>query len=197
MSLAETLQKPITAEMLMEMPDDGVEREIINGELVERRSKPGDPPMTRRNWDHSRIEAAIAKILGFWSDAQPKPRGKVLGGEAGFRLKPDPETFVGIDVAYVSAEMVARRNPKSKFGDEPPVLAVEILSPSDQHEDVVNKVKLYLEVGTVVWVVDPDFHIVTVHQPGRPIEVYREGQELAGDPYLPGFVARVDSIFEA
>jgi Uma2 family endonuclease len=182
--------------MLMEMPDDGVEREIINGRLVERRSAPGEPPMTRRNWNHSGTEAAVAKILGSWSDAQPKPRGKVVSGEAGFRLKADPDTLVGIDVAYVSAEMLARRDRKFKFGDEPPVLAVEILSPSDQHEDVVNKVKLYLEVGTVVWVVDPDFRIVTVHQPGRPIEVYRDDQEIHGDSYLPGFRARVGSFFE-
>jgi len=57
-------------------------------------------------------------------------------------------------------------------------------------------VKHYLEVGTVVWVVDPDFHLVTVHQAGRPIEVYRDDQELAGDPCLPGFRARVGSLFE-
>lgn len=196
MSTAETLQKPITAEMLMEMPDDGVEREIIRGVLVERRGKPGEQPMTRRNPDHSETEINIGHLLRLWSDSLPKPRGKVFGGEVGFRLKKDPEVFVGIDVAYVSAEMVARRDRSLKFYGEPPVLAVEILSPSDQHEDVVNKVKLYLEVGTVVWVVDPDFRIVTVHQPGRPIEVYRDDQEIHGDPYLPGFQARVGSFFE-
>lgn len=196
MSTTETLQKPITAEMLMEKPDDGVEREIIRGVLVERRSKPGEQPMTRRNLHHSGTEAAIAKILGFWLDARPKPRGEVFSGEVGFRLKTDPETLVGIDAAYVSTDMLARRDRRLKFGDEPPVLAVEILSPSDQHEDVVNKVKLYNKVGTVVWVVDPDFRIVTVHQPGKPIEVYRDDQEIHGDPYLPGFRARIGSFFE-
>jgi hypothetical protein len=123
MSTSETLQQPTTAEMLMEMPDDGVERDIINGRLVERRSRPGEPPMTRRNPDHSETEINIGHLLRLWSDALPKPRGKVFGGEVGFRLKKDPEVFVGIDVAYVSAEMVARRDRGLKFYDEPPVLA--------------------------------------------------------------------------
>jgi len=119
MSIAETLQEPITAEMLMESADDGVERDIINGVLVERRSEPGEPPMTRCNPDHSESEVCIGHLLRLWLATQPRPRWKVFGGEVGFRLKKEPEDFVGIDVAYVSAEMVARRDRGSKFYGEP------------------------------------------------------------------------------
>ena len=76
-----------------------------------------------------------------------------------------PETLVGIDVAYVSAEVVKATPAKTPFFEGPPILAVEILSPSDAHEDVVTKVSVYLEAGTVVWVVDPYFQTVAVHRP--------------------------------
>lgn len=173
----------------MELPDDGVERDIIRGELREQL-------MTRRNRYHSRSEALVGRFLLNWVDLQPEPRGLIHSGEAGFRLRKDPETFVGIDVAYVSAEMAASTDPKLSFYDGPPVLAVEILSPSDKHEAVVEKVKLYLEVGTIVWVLDPDFRTVSVHRAGESVTVYNDRQELAGDPELPGFRVAVRRFFD-
>ena len=185
----ETALKPVTAEALMELPEDGIERDIIRGQLRERE-------MTRRNPNHTGVEAKLSYFIQAWNETQALPRGRVHSGEAGFRLRREPETFVGIDVAYVSAEMASRLDRKLKFYEGPPVLAIEILSPSDQHEDIVEKVEVYLEVGTVVWVVDPDFRTVSVHRPGRPVELYNDRQELAGDPELPGFRAAVSRFFD-
>ncbi|CAN5909078.1 Uma2 family endonuclease [soil metagenome] len=182
-------RKPMTAEELMALPDDGVRREIHRGELRET-------PMTRRNRKHSGVEANITKLLGNWLDQRPEPRGRIHSGEAGFRLRNDPETFVGIDVAYASAELVAATGGKQSFYDGPPALAVEILSPSDTHEEVIEKIALYLEVGSVVWEVDPDIRRVTVHRPGHPPEMFNDTQELPGEPYLPGFRVPVARIFE-
>jgi Uma2 family endonuclease len=85
---------------------------------------------------------------------------------------------------------------KRKYFDGPPILAVEILTPSDQHGDVVDKVRDYLEVGTVTWVVDPDFRTVTLHRPGEAREVLDDREELNGDPYLPGFRVAVAKLFD-
>jgi Uma2 family endonuclease len=127
---------------------------------------------------------------------QPEPRGRTSCGEAGFRLRRDPDTLVGIDVAYTSAEIRARTAGQPTFYDGPPVLAVEVLSPSDRHEDIVEKVGDYLGAGCVVWVVDPDFRTVDVHRPGQEREAFNVRQELSGEPYLPGFRVPVARIFE-
>jgi Uma2 family endonuclease len=189
MSIAEPTAASMTAEALMRLPDDGVHRELIRGELRES-------PMTVRNRKHSRLEIVIGWALEQWLRGRPAPRGKVHGGEAGFRLSREPETLVGIDVAFASAELVARTDPGARFYDGPPVLAVEILSPSDEQEKVVEKVRLYLDAGSVVWVVDPDFRTVAVHRPGRPVIVFNEQQELDGEDYLPGFRVAVAALFE-
>ncbi len=192
MSTASAGPRTITAEELMEMPDDGVERAIIRGEL---REYPTEYPITMRSPAHSGAEATIGALIGNWLETQPAPRGRIHGGGTGFRLRREPETFVGIDVAYVSAAMVAGHARKQRFYDGPPVLAVEILSPSDKHKKIVEKVELYLEVGTIVWVVDPDFRTVSVHRPGQPVTVFNDQQELAGDPELPGFRVAVARLF--
>src|SRR4051794_15497434 len=167
MSLAQPPVKRMTAEEILAMPDDGVLRELIRGQLREER-------MTRRSPGHSRTEARIAKILGFWLDTRPAPRGEIVSGEAGFRLRRDPDTLVGIDVAFASADLAAAADPDARVYEGAPVLAVEILSPSDRYGDVYDKVDVYLEVETVVWVVDTRSRSVSVHRPGRVVEHFNE-----------------------
>jgi Uma2 family endonuclease len=178
-----------TADDLMAMPDEGIRRELIRGELRET-------PMTRRNRSHSGVEANIAHLLKSWLDTQPEPRGRIHSGEAGFRIRKEPETFLGIDVAYAPPELIAATDPRRPYYDGPPALAVEIRSPSDTHGDLVEKITLYLEAGVVVWEVDPDFRTIRVHRPGADPVMLNIQQDLSGDPYLPGFLEPVARVFE-
>jgi Uma2 family endonuclease len=178
---------PMTVEEFLALPENGVHRELIQGRVREM-------GMTVRNRIHSRIEARIVQKLLNWLDLQPQPRGEVVCGEAGFRLKGTKESLVGIDVALVSHELIARTEKREAMYDGPPILAVEILSPSDKHEDTVDTVASYLEVGTVVWVVDPDFQTVTVCRPGEHPRTCNIDDELQADADLPGFRVRVAEL---
>src|SRR5271166_3504265 len=89
----------------------------------------------------------VAKFLDNWLDQQPEPRGAVLCGEAGCRLRRDPDTTVGIDVVYISAELAARESDETSLIDGVPVLVVEILSPGDTQEEVDEKIDGYLQAG--------------------------------------------------
>jgi Uma2 family endonuclease len=191
MTLATTEQpRLMTVEELLALPDDGVERDLIFGKLMER-------PMTRRNRRHSRSNAKFASVLDVWLLTQPEPRGEVLSGEAGFILAHNPDLTVGIDVAYISAE-TARANPDSAWlVDGIPVLAVEILSPSDTQENISDKIAMYLKVGVpLVWVADPVFKTVIVYQPGAEPVLFNASQYLDGGPRLPGFRVLVADLFE-
>jgi Uma2 family endonuclease len=179
----------LTGEELLALPDDGIEREIIRGELRER-------PLTRRNPPHSRTTIRLGRFLDQWLDQQPEPKGEFLGGDAAFRLRKDPETTVGVDVAYVSSAQSTATPEDKALVEGPPVLAAEILSPSDTHEDVVEKLQLYLELGVaVVWILDPDLRTVTVHRPNAEPILFNASQELTGDPELAGFRVRVADLF--
>jgi Uma2 family endonuclease len=179
----------VTLEEMLALPP-GLDRELIRGELRER-------PMTMRNKKHSRVESRATRFLDAWNDTQPEPRGQVVSGEAGFRLGRDPDTGVGIDVAYVSAEVVAGTPEKSPFFEGPPVLAVEILSPSDSQEDIDEKIALYLEMGVaLVWVINPNLRTVLVLRPDAEPELFNVQAELSAEPHLPGFRLPVARLFE-
>ncbi len=78
----------------------------------------------------------------------------------------------------------------------PPVLAVKILSPSDTHEGVVEKINLYLECGvSVVWIIDPDFQTLMVYRPRQAPTMLSVQETLDGFPELPGFKVAVRDFF--
>ena len=179
----------MTTEELLKLPDNGTLRELYDGELKET-------PVSRRGRRHSRTMATICAVLRRWLEAQPLPRGEVLAGDAGFRLKRNPDTTVGVDVAYLSPRMVASIPSDAYLVEGAPVLAVEVLSPSDQHDEVSAKVRHYLSAGVeLVWIVDPEFQTVTVHQPRAKPQMFNDTQELSGDPHLPGFRVAVAELF--
>jgi Uma2 family endonuclease len=150
----------MTTEEMMALPDDGTDRWLIRGELRER-SK--ERAMTRRNRFHSSLTARVAKFLGNWLDEQPGPRGEVLAGEAGVILNRNPDSTVGVDVTYVSADVMARQTEESTQIEGIPTLVVEILSPNDTVEEVNEKIDTYLAAGVpLVWIIDPYRRTVTV-----------------------------------
>jgi Uma2 family endonuclease len=185
-----TIAAPLlTTRDLLAMPEDGTERYLIRGRLRER-------TMTKRNRWHAQIEARITYLLWAWLEGQPEPRGSVASGEAGCILRRNPDSTVGIDVAYFSAEVLARQTDDTTLFDGAPVLAVEILSPNDVEEEVNEKVDEYLAAGVpLIWVVDPHFRTVRVYRPGAEPELFNVTQELSGEPHLPGFRVRVAQFF--
>ena len=180
----------MTTEELLAIPEDGTERWLIAGELRAR-------PMTRRNRFHSRVMARVAKILLDWLDEQPEPRSQVRVGEAGVILRHDPDTTVGIDVTYISAEVIVRQTENSTLIDGVPTLVVEILSPSDTVEDINEKIDAYLAARVaIIWIIDPYRRTITLHQPDSEPELFNIRDELSALPHLPGFRIPVARFFE-
>jgi Uma2 family endonuclease len=181
--------KLMTAVEMLALPENGVDRWLIQGELREK-------PTTVRNRTHSRIIARISYLLECWLEKQPQPRGSVLCGEVGVRLRRDPDTMVGVDVIYVSAELAARQAHETTLIDGAPVLAVEILSPSDTQEEINDKVDSYLQAGVaLVWIIDPRRRTVQVIRNGGEPALVNVHQDLSAEPHLPGFRVAVTQLF--
>ena len=181
----------LTTEELLAMPDDpGVVRDLIRGELREY-------PRILHGGPHSVTLANLCGLLGNWSHRQPKPRGRLYVFDARVRIRRDPDTFLGIDIAYLNAEQAARNPLNARFIDEPPLLAVEISSPSDTAGDIADKVRQYLDAGVaLVWEVNPFFRTVTAHRPDARPELFNDAQELTAGVHLPGFRVPVAEVFE-
>lgn len=187
-----------TTEDLLAMPDDGVERWIIRGQL---REKPPEMPgvrMTVRIRRHSEVLIAIGMVLKLWQRGRPEPRGQVYGGEIVVRLRGTPESTVGIDVVYAGPDVVAvQSDDTTTLLDGVPTLAVEILSPTDTHDQIEEKIDAYLAAGVpLVWIVNPYRRTVTVYRPGQEPDLYNRTRQIPESPHMPGFTPSVAELFE-
>ncbi|MDA0808324.1 MAG: Uma2 family endonuclease [Planctomycetota bacterium] len=169
--------------------DDGVDRMLIRGVLVEE-------PMTKRNRWHALVEATVARLLGNWALDQDSSPGAVFSGEVGCELIAGGEaSSVGIDVALFSTELLDEQSEDARFIQGPPILAVEILSPSDTQERIQQKTDVYLNAGTqLVWIIDPHFKTVTAFSSGVSPMMF-SGEDVLSANQLPGFSAPVSSLF--
>ncbi len=181
----------MTSDEMLALPDqEAFERWLIGGELRER-------PMTLRSPTHAGTTAAVTGYLLMWLLTLPKPRPKLYNGDIYFRLRRNPETNVGSDVALVTPDQAAATGQIARFVEGAPLLAVEVLSPSDVIEEVHEKIRVYLEAGTpLVWLIDPYDFTVTVYRPSEEPVLFNRNQELVCEPLLPGFKVRVADLFQ-
>jgi Uma2 family endonuclease len=123
--------------------------------------------------------------------------GYFTGSDGGFVLSRDPDTMVAPDVGFIRAERLSNGIDFSGFCPIPPDFAVEVMSPSDRPRDVKEKIDLYLKAGVpLVWWVKPEERGVTVYRSGQQPRNYHAGDELDGEPVLPGFRLAVRDVFD-
>ena len=112
------------------------------------------------------------------------------------RLTRDPDTTVGIDITYVSPEVLARQTDESSLIDGVPLLTVEILSPSDTVDEINEKIDAYLSAGVpLVWIIEPYRRTATIYRPQEPPRLVTEREELSGGMVLPGFRVSLADLF--
>src|SRR6266508_5207983 len=129
-----TLTRPVTADELLAMPDDGYRYELVKGEL--RKMAPtGD--------EHGDVTMELAGALH--QHVKKHNLGKVYAAETGFKLESDPDTVRAPDIAFVSRVKVEKTGRLKGFRSGAPDLAVEVLSPSDRVSRVEGKVAQWLE----------------------------------------------------
>lgn len=134
---------------------------------------------------HGVVAGDVAYFLGHYS--RQRRKGYVTTNDAGTILERDPDTVRGPDVAYYT-DASSFRDLHPRYGEHPPVVAVEVLSPDDRVSKVLRKVDDYLNNGVrLVWLVEPDDRTVRVFRPGQPGHTLTAEQEIDGGEELPGF----------
>jgi len=175
----------MTAEELLELPDDDFKYELVAGELI--RMPPG-------GWEHGTVAARLARLLDEYAEAHDL--GKVCAADTGFILQRNPDIVRGPDAAFVTKARASAVRDARKFSPFGPDLAVEVVSPSERVSEIQEKLREYFAAGTrMVWVVYPSLRAVHIYR--SPLDVRRLGENdsLDGEDVLPGFACPVRRCF--
>lgn len=175
----------ITAEELEQLSIPDKQVELVRGVLVVR-----EPPGT---W-HGVVQENLAWHLGNF--VRPRGLGRVCGQDSGFRIRSNPDTVRGADVAFVAADRATHIPPRG-FAAFAPDLVAEIRSPGDRAGEVLAKVGDWLDAGTrLIWVIDPERIEAHVYRAEGTVSVIGADASLDGESVLPGFTVSLREILE-
>ena len=142
---------------------------------------------------HGFVCGNVVRILGNY--AAEHGRGYVCANDAGLIVERDPDTVRGPDVTFYEDSQTAD-DMERQFAAEPPVLAVEVLSPNDRVNRTVLRISQMLALGVkMIWIIDPETRDVSVYRSGRNPQLIPLSQELTGGDVLPDFRCRVADLF--
>ncbi len=122
-----------------------------------------------------------------------------LGGVYG----PDTTFLIGEnqrlpDVSFVAADHIPEEGEPEGMWTIAPDLAVEIISPNDLYENVMEKLWNYFAAGVrQVWLISTERKTVTVYTSPTQTTVLTETDELVSDDLLGGFRCRLSEIFKS
>lgn len=157
--------------------------ELIEGELVETMST-------------GFIHGVVAQEIGYFilDFAKKHNLGVVAAAETGFIL--GGKTYRGADCAFVGNENLKKHGYPQGFFPTAPDLAIEVVSPNNSSEEMMEKVNLYLQNGSqLVWVIYPQTKVITVYRQSNIVSLLRENDTLEGENVLPNFKLEVSKLF--
>ena len=173
-----------TYDDLQQMPEDGLRREIVAGELL-------ISPVPRI-WHQTILLALQEELLAFFG---PERAYRPLPAPVELRIT--PYDVVQPDLVVLPGSIIRQQGLRN-FIEVPPLLVVEILSPSTASSDRRAKMALYARFGIPeYWIVDPDRSNVDAFALADrayvPIEGDAPGQ--VHSRVFPGLVVAVDLLF--
>jgi Uma2 family endonuclease len=176
----------ITPEDLLAMPE-GKDFELVDGRLVERSMS------ALSSWVGGEI---LFRIRLFLKD---NPVGLVWGADNGFQCFPDdPNKVRKPDVSFLRRERIPSDLMQQGYVRVAPDLAVEVISPNENAEELHEKVSDYLNAAVaLIWVVYPESRVISVQRADKTGSRLTIDDELSGESILPGFALRLETLFES
>jgi len=158
--------------------------EVVNGQRVEK--------------NMSVVEALLAGRIFRILDEYCENHHLGIAVVETFFAIPGSENDRRPDVAFVSLNTwpANRGFPRVNAWPIAPDLAIEVVSPSDKAFDVIAKVHEYFAGGVkAVWLVWSHLEVIYAYSSPAELKIYTRPEELPGEPLLPGFRLKLDSIF--
>ena len=181
-----TTTPPMTADELLNLPDDGFRYELIRGKLRKRLPS---------GQTHGKYASNIGISLG--GHAKANRLGQSYIADTGFILDTDPDHVRAPDLAFISNHRLSEIGESDGFARGAPDVAVEVISPNDRYTEVKEKVDDWLNAGCLaVIVVNPRNRTVDLHRSPTRATTLTQSDTLQIQDILPGWRMPIQDIFE-
>ena len=187
-----TSTKKLTFDQWQALPETKQRCEVVDGVLL---MPPG--PMVEHPWLEFEIATQLSPFV------RERNLGIVLTAPCDVLIQREPLRVRQPDILVVNAELTGITRPSDLVGrpflERPPLLVVEVLSPSNTRRDITERLADYRSIGVPeCWLADFPARTIEVlrltPEAATTIATYTMGQTLQSQ-ILPGFALPIANIF--
>lgn len=161
--------------------------ELVEGRIVEK---------SRNNPSHAHLVTELGAELR--NHIKPNQLGSVFSGDVSVITKHDPDSGRGADIAFVSNERLADQPEDASALQVAPELIIEVISPSNSWDYVMEKAKEYFDIGVKqVWIASPALKTIQVYTSIEEVRGYglSKRSEIDANDVIPGLKLDLNEVF--
>ena len=143
---------------------------------------------------HQIIAATVVAKL--WAHVNANHLGYVGSSEGGYILARNPDIIRAADASFIAFEHVPKSGLQDGFFPVPPDLAVEVVSPNDRADAIMEKTEEYLQAGVrLIWMIYPKQRKVLVYRLNGTVQSLTGDDMISGEDVLPGFTLPLNELW--
>ncbi|MEM7758218.1 MAG: Uma2 family endonuclease [Cyanobacteria bacterium P01_A01_bin.40] len=122
--------------------------------------------------------------------------GKVFDSSTGFKLSNGAVRSPDVSWVAIAQWNSLTKEQRRRFAPIDPDFVLELMSPTDDLDELQNKMKEYLNCGVKLgWLINPDAKQVEIYRQDREKEVLHDPKTLSGEAIMPELTVSLAEIF--
>ena len=132
--------------------------------------------------------------IGIWNEQEKL--GELFDSSTGFKLSNGATRSPDVSWIKIERWQAIPKDQRRKFAPIDPDFVVELASPTDDLDELRNKMQEYMNCGVRLgWLICPDQKQVEIYRQGEAIEVLDNPSELSEKVIMPGLRVDLSDIF--
>ena len=122
--------------------------------------------------------------------------GIVFDSSTGFKLANSAIRSPDVSWVTLSKWNSLTKQQQRKFAPLDPDFVIELMSPTDDLDELQNKMQEYISCGVKLgWLINPDEKQVEIYRDKKEPEILNNPATLSGEDILPGLIVELKDIF--
>ncbi|WP_036486665.1 Uma2 family endonuclease [Myxosarcina sp. GI1] len=132
--------------------------------------------------------------IGIWN--RQHKLGKIFDSSTGFKLSNGATRSPDVSWIEINRWLAIPKAQQRKFAPIDPDFIIELMSPTDDLDELRNKMNEYINCGVKLgWLICPDEKQVEIYRQGQEKEVLDNPGSLSGEDVLPKLIVDFTDIF--
>ena len=132
--------------------------------------------------------------IGIWNEREKL--GELFDSSSGFKLSNGATRSPDVSWIESSRWQAIPKAQQRKFAPIDPDFVIELMSPTDDLDELRNKMNEYINCGVKLgWLICPDEKQVEISRQGEKKKILHNPSSLSGEDILPGLTVDLTDIF--